>query len=75
MSVFFLYYRREWILHGRQPPQLGAVHKQLGLKVEQQSGSGAAGGAATAAAASDSVAAGGSLQQGRDPSQADEMES
>lgn len=62
---------REWILHGRQPPQLGAVHQQLGMKAEDLSGGS---GGAVGGAASDSGAAGGSVQGGQAASQADDME-
>lgn len=37
---------REWILHGRQPPQLAHVQQQLRIKQEQQDGDGAASGGA-----------------------------
>jgi hypothetical protein len=54
---------REWILHGRQPPQLAQVQQQLTIKSEPHSGSGAAAAAAAGAGGADSGAAGQQQQQ------------
>lgn len=57
---------REWILHGRQPPQLAHVQQQLRIKQEQQDGDGAASGGAGGSGNSE----GGKQQQESQPPEA-----
>lgn len=71
---------REWILHGRQPPQLAHVQQQIGARSEQPSGSGGAGVAGAGAGAANNGAAGQQQEQSKRASgdtemaQADDME-